>query len=170
MSIFVKRPVAVEAWQIPTPYGLPGDTPDWVLKNSQEAVIGEGPLMVTSPAPGGVTKAAYAGHWIVKAPTGCIYPIDPETFERNYRPEVRDVQAIAEELDEVLEGLDEGQLKAFESYTTKAITLIAMAGVGMGLKNAHKLPNVYGPVGEITLAGLRDTMETLSASLDTASG
>jgi hypothetical protein len=160
---FVKRPVVVEAWQIPTPYALPGDAPEWVIKNAQEAVIGEGPLMVTSPAPGGLTKAAYAGHWIVKAPTGCIYPIDPETFERNYRPEVRDVEAIAKELDEVLEGLDEAQLKAFESYAKKAMAIIAMAAVAMGLKNAHKLPAVYGPVVEIALFGLRDTLETLNA-------
>lgn len=86
MGKFVKRPIVVEAFRLVAIEDYLRGTaklPEWAYDALSTPLTGP-PYLVQSPAPGGREVPANVGDWVVKAPTGCIYPIDPETFVRNY--------------------------------------------------------------------------------------
>jgi hypothetical protein len=82
MPFFKKRPLVIEAFQMPQEGDNP--TPELVAflgKMSQEWLLDDGRLAIDTLEG---TMVASPGDWIIKGVTGEYYPCKPEVFRKTY--------------------------------------------------------------------------------------
>ena len=89
MSKFRKKPIVVEAWQLPMSDAATrvfGDDPNIIFKRK---IIGGVPMVfeaIISTLEGVIMTAA--GHdWIIRGVQNELYPCKPDIFEQTYEPE-----------------------------------------------------------------------------------
>jgi len=87
MPMFRKRPVEVEAWQYKGGPLLQGD-PDWVAEKTEPVcavMIGVATVALRVFTLHGPTVAK-PNDWIIKGPSGDVWPCKPDIFAATYEP------------------------------------------------------------------------------------
>lgn len=101
MTWFRKKPVSVEAWQLPPagPQSDPVPIPGWLMRAVLDGTVrvlgGEDPYAEIDTLEG--TMRADVGDWIIKGVKGELYPCKPDIFEETYEvlPEVQEASVDA---------------------------------------------------------------------------
>ena len=77
---FRKKPVVIEAVQLPTDPNYAGGWPGWLFESEDLKQVQKGFEIET---PEGVMLAR-RGDWIIRGVSGEIYPCKPDIFEKTY--------------------------------------------------------------------------------------
>ena len=91
MGKFRKKPVIIDAWQLPTDGGTPTDSPEWIKEAWQQGklVAREGGGIIVKTLEDGNDEAKHVaspGDWIIRGVEGELYPCKPLTFAATYEP------------------------------------------------------------------------------------
>ena len=83
MAFFRKKPVVIEAWQLPMMDDMTrvfGGDPNIIFKRERGVIV----EAIISTLEG--TMTAGAGDWIIRGVKGELYPCKPDIFDATYEP------------------------------------------------------------------------------------